>query len=65
MGNDLHGLAQVVAPAFLSDDLLVDSAGGQIVVPAQPGMGEALVVAQVEVGFRPVVGHEDLAMLKR
>ncbi len=28
-------------------------------------MGEALVVAQVKVRFRPVVGHEDLAMLKR
>ena len=28
-------------------------------------MGEALVVAEVEVGFGAVVGHEDLAVLER
>ncbi len=29
------------------------------------GVGEALVVAEIEIGFRTVVGHEDLAMLER
>src|SRR6202012_1752350 len=64
VGNNLHCLAQVVPAAFLGDDLLVDPAGGQIVVTAQPGMGEALVVPQIEVRFRPVVGNENLTVLE-
>ncbi len=65
VGNHLHRLAQVVAAALLGDDLLVNPAGGQIVVAAQPGMGEALVMTQIEIGFRAVVGHENLAVLER
>src|ERR1700722_4234719 len=64
VGNDLHRLAQVVPAPFLGDDLLVDPAGGQIVVTAQPGVGEALVMPQIEVGFRSVVGHENLTVLE-
>ena len=62
--NDLDGLAQIVAAALLGDDLLVDAAGGQIVVAGQPGVGEALVVAEVEIGFGAVVGDENLAVLE-
>ena len=65
MGNDLDGLAEVVAAALLGDDLLVDAAGGKVVVAGEAGVGEALVVAEVEVGLRAVVGDEDLAMLER
>ena len=64
VGNDLDGLAEIVAAALLGDDLLVDAAGGQIVVAGQLSVGEALVVAQVEVGLRAVVGDEDLAVLE-
>jgi hypothetical protein len=32
VGNDLHGLAEVVAAALLGDDLFVDSSGGPVVV---------------------------------
>ena len=31
VGNHLHGRAQIVAPAFLLEDLLVDLPGGDIV----------------------------------
>ena len=31
MGNDLHGLAEVVAPSFLADDRLIDLSAGQVV----------------------------------
>ena len=65
VGDDLDGLAEVVAAAFLGDDLLVDTAGGEVVVAGKVGVGEALVVAKVKIGFRAVVGHEDLAVLKR
>ncbi len=64
VGNHLHRLAQVVAAALLGDDLLVNPAGGQVVVAAQPGVGEALIMAQIQIGFRAVVGHENLAVLK-
>ena len=64
VGNDLHGLAQVVAAALLGDDLLVEAAGGPVVVARKFGVGEALVVAKIEIGFGAVVSDEDLAVLK-
>ena len=62
--DDLDGLAEVVAAALLGDDLLVDAAGGEVVVARELGVGEALVVAEVEVGLGAVVGDEDLAVLE-
>ena len=63
-GNDLDGLAQVVAAPLFQNDLLVDAAGGEVVVARQRRMGEALVVAQVEVGLGAVVGDKDFAVLE-
>jgi hypothetical protein len=61
----LHGAAEVIAAALLADDVVVDLAGGEIAVPAGAGAGEALVVAEVEVGLGTVGGDIDLAMLER
>ena len=63
--NDLHGLAEIVAAALFGDDGFVDAAGGPVIVAAQLGVGEALVVAEVEVGFGAIVGDEDFAVLER
>ncbi len=63
--NDLHRLAEIIPAPLLENDLLVDAASGQVVLPRQVSVGKTLVVAQVEVGLSPVVGNEDLAMLKR
>ena len=63
--DDLYGCAEVVAAALLGDDALVDAAGGVVAVATGDGAHEALVVAQVEVRFRAVVGHENLAVLER
>ena len=63
MGDGLDRAAEVVAPAFALDHFRRDLAhrdgrsGGQVLVE------EALVVAEVEVGFGPVVGDVDLAVL--
>ena len=65
MGNDLHRFPQVVATPFLGDDGFVDASRGAIVVLTHPGMAEALVVAEVKVGFGAVIGDEDFAVLKR
>ena len=64
VGNDLDGFAEVVAAPLLQDDLLVDAAGGEVVVARERRVGKALVVAEVEVGFRAVVGDKDLAVLE-
>ncbi|MNY00975.1 hypothetical protein D3C86_1334860 [compost metagenome] len=64
MGDDLHGLAQVLAPAFLADHRFIDLAGREVVRFPHLGGNEALIVPQVEVGFRAIFGHEHLAVLE-
>ncbi len=61
--DDLDGVAEVVAAALLLDDRLVDLAGGVVAVAAERGVGEAFVMAEVEVGFGAVVEDVDLAVL--
>ncbi len=61
--NDLHRPSEVVAAALAADHRVVDAAGRHIRGAARVGIGEALVVAQVEVGLGAVLGHEHLAML--
>ena len=47
------------------DDLLVDAARGEIVALRELGVREALVVAQIEIRFRAIVGDEHFAVLER
>ena len=63
VGDDLHGAPEIVAAALLLDHREVDLAGGPVVVLGGEGVGEALVVPEVEVGLGPVVGDVDLAVL--
>ena len=61
--NDLDGGAEIVAAALLGENLLVDAAGGDVVGARRRSPGEALVMAEVEIGFGAVVGDKDLAVL--
>src|SRR6185295_4517737 len=61
----LDRAAQVVAAPFLLDDREVDLARRPVVVARRDHPGEPLVVPEVEVRFRAVVGHVDLAVLVR
>ena len=65
VGDDLDRPAQVVAAPFLGDDGLVDASRRDVAELRQVLVDEALVVAEVEVGLRPVVGDEHLAVLVR
>ena len=65
MRDDLHGLAQIVAAAFLVQHALVNLARGEIVGLAHARLNEPLVVAQVQIGFSAIVGNKHLAMLQR
>ncbi len=63
VGNDLHGGAEIIAAPLLADDLLIDAPRGDVVGLAGRAPGEALVVAEIEVGLGAVVGDEHLAVL--
>src|SRR6185369_14595207 len=63
VGNDLDGRSQIVAAPLLRDDVAVDSSGGDVVGLLRGNAGEPLIVAKVEIGLGPVVGHIDFAML--
>ncbi len=65
VGDHLHGGAQVIAAPFARDHLGIDPPRGRIVGLRGGHSGETLVMAEVEVGLRAVVGHEHLAMLVR
>jgi hypothetical protein len=62
-GDHLDGGAEIVAAALAVDDRLVDPARGDVVRLTRGDAGEALVMAEIEIGLRPVVGDIDLAML--
>ena len=61
--NDLDGGAEIIAAPLLGEDVLIDAAGGDVVLARRRPAGEALVMAEVEIGFGAVVGDEHLAML--
>ena len=61
--DDLHRGAEEVALALLGDHAVVDLAGGGVVQAAHVFVDEALVVAEIEIGFRAVLGDVHLAVL--
>ena len=63
--NHLHSFTQVIAAPLLEDHVFVDLAAGEIVVARKNAIGEALVMAEIEVGFRAVVQHVNFSMLER
>ena len=63
--DHLDRCAEVVAAALAADHRVVDGAGRHVGRARGVLVGEALVVAQVEVGLGAVLGDEDLAVLER
>ncbi len=59
----LHGAAQIVAAPFGREHIPIDAPGCDVVVAPGRDAGEALVVAQIEIGFRAVIGNEHLTVL--
>lgn len=60
--DDLHGAAEVVAATLALDDVVVDLAGGDVVLARQGDVEVALVVSEVEVDLTAVVEDKDLAV---
>ena len=63
--DHLDGGAEIIAAALLGDDVLVDAPGGDVVGLGGRPPGEALVMAEIEIGLGAVVGHEHFAVLVR
>ena len=61
--NDLDGFAQIFAFAFIVEDSLVDLAAGEIVEAGEFYVGEAFVMAEVEIGFSAIIQHVDFTVL--
>ena len=62
--DDLDCVAQVFAATLLSDHPGVDLSGGHVGDAGEVAVEEALVVPDVEVGLRTVVGDEHLTVLE-
>src|SRR5439155_20555721 len=63
MRGDLDGRAQITAAPLARDDLLIDSARGDIVRLMRGNPCETLVMPEIEIGLRAVVGDVDFAVL--
>ena len=63
VGDDLNGLAEVLAAALTVEDIPVDLAGGKVRVAVEILIDEALIVPEVEIGLSAVLGDIDLAVL--
>jgi hypothetical protein len=62
--DDLYRFSQIIPTTLFGNNLFVDAAGRPIIIARKFGVGEALVVAEVEIGFGAVVGDENLAVLE-
>src|SRR5258708_27796072 len=63
--DDLNGVAKVVAATLLGDHARVDLAGRHVGRTRQPDVQKPLIVPDIEVGLRAIVGHEHFAVLER
>ena len=63
VGDHLHGLAQILPATLGVQHVPVDLAGGEVGELVQILVDEALIVAEIQVGLRPVLGDVDLAVL--
>ena len=58
--NHLHRLSEELPFSLLVDHRLIDPAGRGIVVACQADVGKPLVVPEIQIGFRAVVGDDTL-----
>ena len=65
MRDHLNGLPEVVSAALFREDALIDAAAGDVVGLGQACVSEALIVAEVKVSLRSIVGDEHFSVLKR
>ncbi|MNB73478.1 hypothetical protein D3C75_200870 [compost metagenome] len=65
MRDDLNGCAQIVATAFFTQNVGIDTARSEVIATGHFGANEALVVTQVQIGFSAVFSNEHFPVLDR
>ena len=65
VGDNLYGLAEVVALALTLDDGLEDTSSGKRIGPCGPDPGKPLIMTEIEVSFSAIDGNVALAVLVR
>ena len=63
--DNLNRLAQIIAAPLFVNHRLINAPARPIVFLGQLRVGKTLVVAQIQVGFRAVVSHENFPVLER
>ena len=63
MRNDLHRAAAVIAPTLLVQHRPVNFPRGDIGVFGETFINESLVMSQIQIRFRAIVGDEDFSVL--
>ena len=63
--DHLHRGAEVIAATLLGNHALIDAPSREVAVTPSDRAHEALVVAEVEIRFRAIVGDEHFTMLER
>ena len=63
--NDLHRRAEIISAPLLRDNALIDATRGDIVRLFRGNAGKAFIMAEIQIGLRPIVGHIDFAVLIR
>ncbi len=65
MRNHLNRSAKIFTPPFLLDNRVINPAGSIIIYLGHDRIGIALIMAHIQICFRPIISHKNLAMLKR
>ena len=65
MGNNLNGLAQIIAAPLFFQHGGIDPARRDGISVARVNAGKPLVVAEVQIGLGAVIGDKHFAMLER
>ena len=63
--NDLDRLAKIVSAAFLFNHRKINAPTRPVIRLRKLGVCKSLVMTKIQIGLGPVVGHENLAVLKR
>ena len=65
VGNNLNGVAQIFSPAFAADHFLINLTGRNIGGLGQVDIKKTLVVTDVQICLRAVIGDKHFSVLER
>ena len=65
VGNDLDRLAKILATALFTNHRFINLTGSEIIDLLHASGNKTLVMTQIEIGLRAIVGDKYLTMLKR